>query len=115
MFVQAIHAQEPKKEKQPQKQESSWTKDANFKDNTVSVYFPEQDVYYNVSKKTYTYKKGKEWTESKDMPKSMQKADLKSAKKVEIDKKDDVPTATARNDKKKNTSKEKSGKQERRR
>lgn len=84
-------AQQPQKPQETHKQQTqkkgktenpSWMKESN--DNVKNVYFPEQDMYYNVKNKNYIYKADGKWKKSKSIPSKYKNENLGNAKKVEL-------------------------------
>ena len=93
IIFQATYAQRPegKKNESHKQTETTWVKESNVKQTTVNIFFPEFNVYFNVSKNVYIYQKGDSWKESPKPPKNMKNVDLKNARKVEMDKRTDNP------------------------
>lgn len=57
-------AQQPQKTKEKkQTTQPTWMQTKGYDDNVKNVYFPDQDMYYNVKKKVYIYKNNGKWTE----------------------------------------------------
>ncbi len=114
LFFQTTFAQEHRKQQSNPKnqRESAWVQDSKIKSETKSVYFPDHNVYYNVEKKTYLYKKGDNWQESSSVPRSMKKTDLAKAKKVESNNKNGMPSPSSKSGGKSNESKGQSQKQD---
>ncbi len=75
--------QSQKKGQKAQTGQPSWMKSQECGENVKNIYFPAQDMYYNVKKKAYIYKKdGKKWEQSKEVPAKYSSVDLGKASKV---------------------------------
>lgn len=108
MYFTATYAQQPSHRTKDSKKskKNEWVSNAGIKQTTKNVYFPEQNVYYNVDKKTYIYKSEDKWKESKKVPNTMKSVDLNKANKVEIDDKSNTPQSHNDSHKKKYSGKQ---------
>jgi hypothetical protein len=82
-------AQQPQQKKQEQKaktEQPSWMKSKNYGSDVKNVYFPDQDMYYNVKKEVYIYKADGKWKESKSVPSKYSKVDFAKAKQTKLTK-----------------------------
>ena len=69
----------------------SWAPAHGYRENTRHIYFPEQNVYYDVQKSVYISLSGNNWQISASLPSIFSGIDLSIAAKVELDLSTDTP------------------------
>ncbi len=69
----------------------SWAPAHGYRANTRQVYFPDQNVYFDVQKSVYISLAGTNWQVSASIPIALSGVDLKIAAKVELDLSTDSP------------------------
>ena len=79
------------KQKKQVSEKPAWMPSNGYKENVGNIYFPEQDMYYNIKKNVYIYQNNGKWTESKQVPSAYSKTDFSKAKKVEMTTKTNKP------------------------
>ncbi len=69
----------------------SWAPAHGYRSNTRHIYFPDQNVYYDVQKSLYISFSGDNWQVSANLPSIFSGVDLSIAVKVELDLSTDSP------------------------
>ena len=62
LFSQHLLSQQAQPKKESQKSENpNWAPEKGYDNSVKNIYFPEQNVYFNLDKNTYMYKDGDKW------------------------------------------------------
>ena len=69
----------------------SWAPAHGYRDNTRHIYFPEQNVYYDLQEGLYISLSGDNWQVSASLPSIFSGVDLSIVAKVELDLSTDSP------------------------
>jgi len=69
----------------------SWAPAHGYRENTRQIYFPEQNLYYDVEKSVYISLSGNNWQVSASLPAIFSGVDLSVAVQVELDLNTDSP------------------------
>ena len=77
--------------KKPKKGPPSWAPAHGYRANTRHIYFPEQNIYYDVQKSLYISLSGDKWQVSVNLPSIFSGIDMNIAVKVELDLSTDTP------------------------
>ena len=69
----------------------SWAPAHGYRANTRQIYFPEQNLYYDVEKSVYISLNGNNWQVTASLPTIFSGVDLSLAVQVELDLNTDTP------------------------
>lgn len=86
-FAQGHHNKDKGKQNGP----PSWAPAKGFRKKTKQIYFPEQNMYYDVDRSVYIYAKGNNWEVSASLPSIFANVNLNTAKQVEMKLDTDAP------------------------
>jgi len=75
----------------PKKGPPSWAPAHGYRANSRHIYFPEQNIYYDVQKSIYISLSGDNWQVSVNLPSIFSGIDMSIAVKVELDLSTDTP------------------------
>ena len=69
----------------------AWAPAHGYRDNTRHIYFPEQNVYFDLQKSVYISLSGANWQVSVNVPSILSGIDLSIVAQVELDLSTDTP------------------------